>query len=305
MNFKKKLFLAPMAGVTNVPFRELCRNYGADAVVTEMISINALIRNSKPTLKLLQHSKEESPVGVQLFGGKPEFVSKAAKMVEKDFDWVDFNFGCPAKKILKQGAGSALMKRPARVKEIVEALRVVNKPVTVKIRSGWDKASINAVEIAQISQDAGADAIFIHARTTSQGYSGKADWNVIKNVKKAVKIPVIGNGDVFSALDAMSMYYETKCDSVMVGRGALGNPFIFKEIKKLLKTGKEIKPANLGERIKVFLTIQQRFNFNDMKAQALYFIKDFKDAASLRMKISRMKARPDIVNALKIVSNIK
>ena len=294
-----------MAGVTSVPFRELCRRYGADAVVTEMISANALVHNNKATLKLLNHSEEERPVGVQLFGGKTEFILGAAKLVKNDFDFIDLNFGCPAKKIIKQGAGAALLKRKNRIKEIVEAVSGLNVPLSVKIRSGIDKQHINAIEIAEICEEAGANAIFIHARTISQGYSGKADWNVIKAVKENVKIPVIGNGDIFNPIDALRMYQETKCDSLMIGRGALGNPFIFREIKSLVDKGKEMQPATLGERIKAFLSIQQRLNFNEAKAHALYFLKDFRDCSKLRLQLSTIKEREELIEALDKISNLK
>ena len=305
MDFKNKLFLAPMAGVTSPAFRELCKQYGADVVVTEMVSANALVRKNKATWKLAEFSEKERPIGIQLFAGKPEDIIEAGKLIKDKYDFIDVNMGCPAKKVIKQGAGSALLKKKEKVAKIVKGLVKLGKPVTIKIRSGIGKSSINAVEIARVAEENGASAVFIHARTACQGYSGKADWKIIKAVKDAVKIPVIGNGDVTNGLDALRMYEDTGCDSIMVGRAAMGNPFVFREIKGLLQKGKEIKPANLGDRIKAFLSIQQRLPFNETKAQALYFIKDVKDAAQLRQKVSRIKSRDELISALKSISNHK
>jgi len=244
---KSKLILAPMHNTTNIAFRILCRKYGASLVSTELLSSNALAREDNLNLKLAITDKKEKPNVAQIFGQNTENIVKAAKTLERSFDVIDINFGCPSKKILSQGAGAALLKRKNKIKEIVEQVsKNIKKPVTVKIRSN------NAIEIAKICEKAGADAITVHARSVKQGYSGKADWSVIKAVKENVKIPVIGNGDVVDGKSAEKMLKETNCDYVMIGRAAIGNPFIFKQIKEYLKTGKEIKQTK-EEKIKDYL----------------------------------------------------
>lgn len=238
--FKNKIILGPMAGVTDLPFRILCRREGADMVVTEMISAKGLYYGSKKTDLLLKTVPEEKPVGVQLFGSEPEIIAGEAKKIlknaEYDFDFIDINMGCPVPKIVNNGEGSALMKKPELVEAIVSALTsAVDVPVSVKIRAGFTADSINAPEIALAAEAGGASAVCVHARTREQYYSGTADWSVIKAVKDAVKIPVIGNGDVKTADDAKRMYAETGCDSIMVARAAKGNPWGFREIKAGLK----------------------------------------------------------------------
>ena len=223
---KSKLILAPMHNVTNIAFRIMCKKYGASLVCTELLSANAVAREDNLNLKLAITNKSENPVSAQLFGQNTENIVKAAKILEKQFDIIDINFGCPSKNILEQGAGAALLKRKNKIKEIVEETsKAIKKPLTVKIRNE------DAVEIAKICEKAGASAIIIHARTIKQGYSGKADWNIIRQIKENVKIPVIGNGDVIDGESAEQMLKQTSCDYIMIGRGAIGNPFIFKQIK--------------------------------------------------------------------------
>lgn len=237
MNIIKKAaqngaLLAPLAGISNLPFRLLVRSQGCSLAYTEMISSNGLVRKTAKTYEYLKTCADDSPLGAQIFGANPRIMAQAACIVaQSGVDLIDINMGCPVKKVIKAGAGAVLMKDPDHVARIVDAVKKsVKIPVTVKIRSGWTRGSINAVEIARIVEDCGADAITVHARTADQGYSGHADWKIIASVKKAVKIPVIGNGDIRQPQDAVKMLQETSCDAVMVGRGALGNPWIFRGI---------------------------------------------------------------------------
>jgi tRNA-dihydrouridine synthase B len=234
-----RYILGPMAGVTDLPFRVLCKEQGAGLLCMEMVSAKAILYNNKNTESLLEIHPDEQPVSLQFFGSDPQIMSEMAKRVEeRPFDIMDINMGCPVPKVVKNGEGSALMKNPKLAHEIISAMvKAIRKPVTVKIRKGFDDNCINAVEMAKIAEDAGAAAIAVHGRTREQYYSGKADWDVIKEVKKAVKIPVIGNGDIFSAKDAKAMKEYTGCDGLMVGRAARGNPWIFKQIKEYLENG--------------------------------------------------------------------
>lgn len=234
------VILAPMAGVTDLPFRLLCREMGAGMVCMEMVSAKAIYYNNRNTEELLKVHPEEHPVSLQLFGSEPEIVARmAAQIEERPFSVLDFNMGCPVPKVVNNGEGSALMKDPGLVEKLLTALvRAVRKPVTVKIRKGFDDSCVNAVEIARIAEGCGVAGIAVHGRTRAQYYSGKADWDIIRRVKEAVRIPVIGNGDVDSPEAAKAMLETTGCDGVMIGRAAQGNPWIFRETVNFLESGR-------------------------------------------------------------------
>ena len=239
VHLKNPVILAPMAGVTDLPFRLLCSEQGAGLVCTEMVSAKAISFHNKNTEALLEIAPGEHPVSLQLFGSDPDIISEMASYIEeRPFDILDLNMGCPVPKVVKNGEGSALMQQPKLVEEIIsKTVRAIKKPLTVKIRKGFEEGDSNAAEIARIAEASGAAAVAVHGRTRSQYYSGQADWEVIREVKEAVKIPVIGNGDVDSPQKAKKLLEETGCDGVMIGRAARGNPWIFREIKQFFETG--------------------------------------------------------------------
>lgn len=249
VELENNLILAPMAGVTDLPFRILCKEQGCGLMYTEMVSAKAILYKNRNTKPLMEVHEEERPVALQLFGSDPEIVSSIAAQVEDGpYAFIDINMGCPVPKVVNNGEGSALMKNPRLVEELLSALvKRVKKPVTVKFRKGFNDDSVNAVEIAKIAESCGVSAVAVHGRTREQFYSGKADWDIIRQVKEAVKIPVIGNGDIFTPEDAKRMLEETGCDGLMIARGAKGNPWIFSRTLHYLETGELLPPPDRNQ----------------------------------------------------------
>ena len=265
VEIKNKTVLAPMAGISNPAYMKIVEEMGCGYAITELISAEAIVRNNKKTLEMLSgYDTLTMPVALQLFGGNADTLAKAAKVVEEHgFKIIDINMGCPVPKVaVRSEAGSSLLKNPEKIREIVtKVVSAVSIPVTVKIRSGWDMNSINAVEVAKICEEAGAKCIAIHARTRSQGYTGKADWNIIKQVKEAVSIPVIGNGDIVDIYSAKKMLDETNCDLIMIGRATLGNPWLIKEINSYLEDGTIIDKPGYIDRIDMALKHLNLLNY--------------------------------------------
>lgn len=301
---------APMAGVTDRAFRILAREQGCGLAVTEMVSDLALIYANPRTYRMLDFRGEKFPLSVQIFGSNPETMGKAASIVvERGADIVDINMGCPTPKIVKNGEGSALMRNPELAGKIVESVvaAIPSTPVTVKMRKGWDDQSANAVEFAQTVVAAGASAVAVHGRTRTQFYSGKADWDIIRRVKEAVNVPVIGNGDIWTATDAARMLEETSCDGIMVGRGAMGNPWIFREINHYLQFGEELSPPTPEERINIAIrhlelmveSKGEQVAVFEMRKHAAWYTKGIRGAARIREHINKSQSKQEIEDILK------
>lgn len=300
VSLKNNLILAPMAGVTDLPFRLLCKEQGAGLLCMEMVSAKAIYFNNKNTEELLTIDDREPPVSLQLFGSDPDIISEMAKKIEnRPFSILDINMGCPVPKVAGNGEGSALMKNPKLVEEIVsKTARAIKKPVTVKIRKGFDDEHINAVEIARIAESAGAAAVAVHGRTREQYYSGKADWDIIRQVKEAVKIPVIGNGDVTSPEAARQLMETTGCDGIMIGRGAQGNPWIFRQILHWMETGEEESKPDLEE-VKAMILRHARMlveykgaytGIREMRKHVAWYTAGYPNSAKLRARVNEIES---------------
>jgi len=310
VEIKNPIVLAPMAGYSNTSFRKIIKNMGAGLIYAEMVSDKALTYRNEKTFKLLKMSEEERPIAQQIFGSDVDTFVRAAKIVEEFMqpDIIDINMGCPVPKVaVSAQAGSALLKNPDKIYEIVSAVvEAVSVPVTVKIRLGWDEKSINCVDVAKIIEKAGASAITIHARTRSQGYSGKADWSWIKKVKDAVTIPVIGNGDVVTPELAKKMLDETGCDAVMIGRGVLGNPWLIRDCLLYLQTGARITPVTFEEKINMMKRHFELLKIDKSESQALleirsnilFYLKGMPNGKEIKQKICDTKTEREIMDVL-------
>lgn len=306
VKISNQVVLAPMAGICNSAYRQICKDMGCGLIYAEMVSDKAITYNNQKTIDMLYMTEKERPISQQIFGSDKESFVEAAKFIEKEMkpDIIDINMGCPVPKVaVRAQAGSALLKDPAKIFDIVSSVvSAVNVPVTVKIRSGWDSNHINAVEVAKVIEKAGASAICVHPRTRSQGYSGKADWNIIKEVKENVSIPVIGNGDIKSPEDAKRMLEETKCDAVMIGRGVLGNPWLIKNIVNYLD-GKEVIDVSIVDRIDMCLKHlklldslkNEKLACLEIRNHISWYFKGIKGANELKNKVYQTTSIHDII----------
>ncbi|MCD4796938.1 MAG: tRNA dihydrouridine synthase DusB [Candidatus Cloacimonetes bacterium] len=306
----KKLWLAPLAGITDKAFRTICKQCGADVVVSEMVSADGYIYNISRSMKYVDFTEFQRPFGIQIFGYKPSIMAKAVEMIlEKRPDLIDINMGCPVRKVIKRGAGSALMKTPELAADIICEVRKVldgtNIPLSAKIRSGWDDSSMNAVDFGKKMEDTGIDMICIHPRTRSQMFSGRSDWTVIKKLKEKLSIPVIGNGDIRNAQDAQKMFKETGCDSVMIGRGIIGNPWLFAEIKEIISNRNNFSIDNSEKLKKIkdhfLLAIKNKGEDNaikEMRTHFSYYTKGFQGGAKVRELINSSFNKNEILKAI-------
>ncbi len=311
VSLDNNVILAPMAGVTDLPFRLLCREQGAGLICMEMVSAKAIFYNNRNTEELMEIHPQEKPVSLQLFGSEPDILSEMAKKIEeKPFDILDLNMGCPVPKVVNNGEGSALMKDPVLVEKILTALvKAVQKPVTVKIRKGFDDTCVNAVEIAKIAESCGVAAVAVHGRTRQQYYSGKADWDVIAAVKDAVKIPVIGNGDVDSPDAAAAMLAHTGCDGVMIGRAAQGNPWIFREVTKFLETRERVAKPSAKEKKELILRhaclqLQAKGEYTavrEMRKHLAWYTVGMPHSARFRQTINTIESMEELITAVEMI----
>lgn len=316
ITIKNQIVFAPMAGVSNISYRTIIKEMGAGLIYSEMISSTGITYGSKKTIDLINFNDEERPISIQIFGHDVNSFVTAAKYIEENFhpDIIDINMGCPVPKVaIKSQAGSALLKNPNKIYEIVKnVVENTNTPITVKIRSGWDESNINAIEIAKKIEQAGASAIAIHARTRSQGYSGTANWNIIKQVKENVKIPVIGNGDIKTIEDAKKMLETTKCDAIMIGRATLGNPWIIKECVEYIENNNIISTPTPKDKINMikrhYELLKKYENTNvallEIRTHALWYLKGIPNVKEIKNKIVTCKTEEEFMNTLKNIEKI-
>ncbi len=308
IELQNNVALAPMAGVTDLPFRLLCREQGCGLACTEMVSAKAIFYHNKNTAQLIATRPEEAPLAVQLFGSDPAIMAEmAALLADGPYDIIDVNMGCPVPKVVKNGEGSALMRNPRLAAEIIRAMvSRVKKPVTVKFRKGFNDQEVNAVDFAKCMEDAGAAAVAVHGRTREQYYRGKADWDIIRQVKEAVNIPVFGNGDIFQPEDAVRMLRETGCDGVMIARGAKGNPWIFRRTVHLIRTGEQLPLPTKGEvkaMIQRHAAMLAEFKgeltaMREMRSHVAWYTAGFPNSAALRNEVSQVETMEELMGLL-------
>ncbi len=307
VTLKNKTILAPLAGITNLPFRLLAKEAGCALVCSEMVSAHGLINRSKRTRQMLDSLPEEKPLSVQIFGSQPDVMAEAARFVESSgADLIDINFGCSVRKIIKTGSGAALMKTPETAEAVIKAVRkVVRIPLTIKLRTGWNPTGNQAFEISQIAEACGVDAITIHPRTANQGFSGRSDWAIIAKLKKQINVPVIGNGDIFSADDAIAMLEQTRCDAVMIGRMAIGNPWIFTHVLARLR-GEAEPEIDLGHRFEIMTRyVQESVKYfgeeiacRMMRSRLCWFAKGLRNSSQFRKSINHISTQTDALQRI-------
>jgi tRNA-dihydrouridine synthase B len=306
LQLKNQIILAPMAGITDLPYRRVMKRFGAGMVFTEMVSANGLVRAGRRTRELLRSTPDERPLGIQLFGDDPAVLARAAEMVCEDGDLIDINLGCPVPKVVRSGAGSALLRDPRKAGRVVAAVRrAVGLPLTIKLRSGWDASSVNFLDVARIAVAEGADAVTLHPRTRSQGFGGQADWEQIRQLKESLPVPVIGSGDIFTAADALTMFERTGCDGVMIGRGGYGNPWLIREILAAREGLPYTPPTNLERleiarwHVEVFLEdFGPRKALLDMRKHLCWYSRGLPGAAVFRAEVNRFESVEEMKKAM-------